>query len=323
MIAASVAGIVLCRLALNYNILSYRVTVNPITSWVVYGYGIPALAFLLAARLFRKLAAGPVVTLLEAGALVFVVLLVSLEIRLFADGSLQTMRYGLFEASLQSISWLTIGTALALYNRREPNLVSGYGSRILLGAAAAQVFFVQLWFSNPLTTHDYVGAYPVLNVLLLAYVVPAVFAFLFAFALKEMQSEVRAYIAVAGFALLFVYLTLEIARSFQGPVLFGIGRTDAEVYTYSVAWLAYALVLLGLGIFLSQKLLRYVSLAILVITAGKVFLFDMAGLTGLYRVASFLGLGLSLVGIGYLYQRFVFTPPARVTSSNAPEPHGS
>jgi uncharacterized membrane protein len=141
--------------------------------------------------------------------------------------------------------------------------------------------------------------------------------------LRETQSEVSSYVAVTGFALLFVYLTLEIARSFQGPILFGIGRTDAEVYTYSVAWLAYALVLLGLGIFLSQKLLRYVSLAVLVITAGKVFLFDMAGLTGLYRVASFLGLGLSLVGIGYLYQRFVFAPPAPQTPPKAPEPHRS
>jgi len=40
------------------------------------------------------------------------------------------------------------------------------------------------------------------------------------------------------------------------------------------------------------------------------FLIDMSALTDLYRVASFLGLGLSLVGIGYLYQRFVFPRPA-------------
>jgi len=32
----------------------------------------------------------------------------------------------------------------------------------------------------------------------------------------------------------------------------------------------------------------------------------MSDLTGLYRVASFLLLGLSLIGIGWLYQRFVF-----------------
>jgi len=49
------------------------------------------------------------------------------------------------------------------------------------------------------------------------------------------------------------------------------------------------------------------ALAILILTVRKVFLSDMAALGGLYRVASFLGLGLFLVGIGYIYQRYVFT----------------
>ncbi len=64
--------------------------------------------------------------------------------------------------------------------------------------------------------------------------------------------------------------------------------------------------LLGLGIYRRISALRYASLAVLLITVLKVFLFDMGGLTGLYRAASFMGLGLSLVGIGYIYQRFVF-----------------
>jgi uncharacterized membrane protein len=33
----------------------------------------------------------------------------------------------------------------------------------------------------------------------------------------------------------------------------------------------------------------------------------MSDLTGLYRVASFLGLGLALIAIGRIYRRFVFT----------------
>lgn len=44
------------------------------------------------------------------------------------------------------------------------------------------------------------------------------------------------------------------------------------------------------------------------LTAAKVFLFDMAALTGLWRALSSLGLGLSLVAVGWLYQRFVFPP---------------
>ena len=63
--------------------------------------------------------------------------------------------------------------------------------------------------------------------------------------------------------------------------------------------------------------LRYASLAVLMVVVLKVFLFDMSDLTGLYRVASFLGLGLCLVAIGYLYQRYVFPRPP---PAEQPEP---
>jgi uncharacterized membrane protein len=39
--------------------------------------------------------------------------------------------------------------------------------------------------------------------------------------------------------------------------------------------------------------------------AIKAFVFDMSALSGLYRAASFLGLGASLVGLAYLYQRLI------------------
>ena len=77
----------------------------------------------------------------------------------------------------------------------------------------------------------------------------------------------------------------------------------------------YAGVLLALGIYRGQTALRYASLVVMLVTVVKVFAFDMADLTGLYRVASFLGLGFSLVGIGYFYQRFVFRGAAATSTS--------
>jgi uncharacterized membrane protein len=41
-------------------------------------------------------------------------------------------------------------------------------------------------------------------------------------------------------------------------------------------------------------------MAVIAVTVAKVFLIDAAGLTGLTRVASFLGLGLSLAGLAWL-----------------------
>lgn len=46
--------------------------------------------------------------------------------------------------------------------------------------------------------------------------------------------------------------------------------------------------------------------AVVLLTDGKEFLVDMGGLTGVWSAFSFVGLGLVLVGIGYLYQRLQF-----------------
>ena len=85
-----------------------------------------------------------------------------------------------------------------------------------------------------------------------------------------------------------------------------------------MAWLAWAGLLLAFGVKRAAPGLRRAALVLLALTTAKLFLFDMAALEGLYRVASFLGLGLSLVGIGYLYQRFVFPPPRAAGGAKAP-----
>jgi uncharacterized membrane protein len=311
-IAGVVAAIVLIRLVLNVNILGYAPSASPVTSWVVYGYGIPAISFLWSARLFRALKAERIIALLEAGGLAFCVLLVSLEIRLFVAGSLTATHYGLLEQSLQSIAWLAVGSALAAYHQRKAHRVSFYGAMILLALAAAQIVILQILLCNPFFSEDPVGTWPVLNVLFLAYAVPAMFAFRFAAVLqKTPYARYARHAEVAGFFLAFVYISDEVTRAFQGPVFSFFRHSRAELYTYSVVWLAYAVLLLVLGIVLQKSMLRFASLAVLVVTALKVFLIDMSALTDLYRVASFLGLGLSLVGIGYIYQRFVFPRPAQ------------
>ena len=308
-LSALVAGTVLVRLVLNYGVLGYALS-GSLLNWVLYGYGVPALGFAAAAWILRKSAPALLVALLDAGALAFFVLLVSFEIRIAVLGRLAVAEYRLPEQSLQAISWLAIGTGLTLHNRHAPNPVSYFGSRLLALVAAVQVFMLQLVAANPAETHEFVGDWLVLDILLLAYAVPAAFAFVLSVLYQRDGEAVPARIAaVAGFILLFAFLTLEVRHAFRGPTMWFEPKGDAESYTYSAVWLVYAVALLALGIAFRQAMMRYASLAILVVVALKVFLFDMSGLTGLYRVASFLGLGLSLVGIGLVYQRFVFPRP--------------
>jgi uncharacterized membrane protein len=77
--------------------------------------------------------------------------------------------------------------------------------------------------------------------------------------------------------------------------------------------------LLLFGIFFRSQPARFASALITLLTIGKVFLLDMAGLAGIYRALSFIGLGLVLVGIGWLYQRLLFPPrPTATAASGAP-----
>jgi uncharacterized membrane protein len=48
---------------------------------------------------------------------------------------------------------------------------------------------------------------------------------------------------------------------------------------------------------------RITSLVLMLGAIGKVFVFDASGLDGLARIGSFVALGFSLIGIGWLYSR--------------------
>ena len=317
-VAALIAGVVLVRLVFNVDILDYPMAGLAGANWVLYGYGLPAVAFFFAARGFRRHGDDLLVTVLEWGCLVFATLLISFEIRTLVEGRLDSPDYGLLEQSLNSVAWLSMAYLAWIYARLDPRPVLVFGWRILAGLGAAQVVLLQLLAANPLWSGAAVGDLPVVNLLFIAYAVPALFAYRFA-AILRAEGHLR--LARAGgilcLVLIWVYLSLEVRRAFQGPVLILGTIGDAELYVYSAVWLGLALALLGIGILREVAGLRYASLALLMVTVAKVFLIDMSELTGLYRVASFMGLGLILVGIGYLYQRFVF-PTSSQRSVSAP-----
>ncbi len=169
-----------------------------------------------------------------------------------------------------------------------------------------------LLLENPMLTRVTIdGSF--INLLLLAYALPAVLMLLLSYAVAG-QRGVRYANTIAAGALIFAlsYLTLEIRRLYHGPdVIMGF-ITGAEQYTYSIAWLAFGVVLLGVGILVNSQRARLASAAVIALTIAKAFLVDMSTLTGVYRALSFICLGLVLVAIGWLYQRILFrrqSPP--------------
>jgi uncharacterized membrane protein len=105
---------------------------------------------------------------------------------------------------------------------------------------------------------------------------------------------------------MLIYLSFEVRTIFQGPVLNSPFMTDPEDYAYSAVWLASGVGLLLAGVALKSQPSRLASAAVVTLTILKVFLHDLSGVHGIYRAFSFIGLGLVLMGIGWLYQRLLF-----------------
>ncbi len=111
----------------------------------------------------------------------------------------------------------------------------------------------------------------------------------------------------AAMLLGFVWATFLVQDYYGGSTLLDGDYSSTEIYTYSVVWLLLAVAYQAIGLWRNQSVIHVGSLILLLITIGKVFLVDASELEGLFRVLSFLGLGLALIGIGFFYNRVVFT----------------
>jgi uncharacterized membrane protein len=107
-------------------------------------------------------------------------------------------------------------------------------------------------------------------------------------------------IAINVFAL--IALSVELWDYF-GKVSAGIEASLAQHLALSVLWTAYASVLMFVGMQSKSALLRWQSLILFGLVAGKVFFYDLSFLERAYRILSFFILGAVLLAVSFLYQR--------------------
>lgn len=221
--------------------------------------------------------------------------------------------------------WITIGWALeavALLTlwRKFDHVGLKYAALALLTAVSVRLV------ANPWVLEYHARApIPLANWLSYTYLVPAFSCFIAARwlgaleapRLRRLEQEwLPAQLvplgarAAAGFGILivFVWLNLGVIDVFSTRTMLELDftREPARDLVLSLVWASYALVLLAAGVARRSTGLRAASLALLIATSFKVFLYDLAHLGDLYRVASLVGLAVTLISVSLAYQRFVF-----------------
>jgi len=209
-----------------------------------------------------------------------------------------------------TLGWALEGAALAWLFTRIPHRGLLAASAALLGAA-----FVRLVLNPAVLEYHERSATPIFNWYLYTYLVAALALFGGAWFLRrtddtvaETDLRVSTVLPPLGTILLFALVNIEVADFFAAGRTVTIhlsGRSQAEDLTYTLAWALFAIALLFAGVFFRSYAARLSAIGLLLVTILKAFLYDLAHLTGLSRVGSFVGLAISLALVALAIQKFV------------------
>jgi uncharacterized membrane protein len=112
-----------------------------------------------------------------------------------------------------------------------------------------------------------------------------------------------AALVVSASILTVLMLTAESTKYWSGRGIQPSDATFARGLTVSLVWAFYAAILAVAGIVRRYPPIRFTAIALFGLTIGKVFLVDLAGLEGIYRIAGLVIVGALLLGVSFLYQR--------------------
>ncbi|TMP67335.1 DUF2339 domain-containing protein [Pseudoalteromonas sp. S1609] len=217
----------------------------------------------------------------------------------------QLFSLSFYEQVLLSCNLLALGCVYLYRAQSAGQLGKLYRTAALILSALAGLLLIQTTLdNNPLLMRLYVGETPIFNWVLLIWLVPSLLVLWLASLVKSLNAKLsQITLGVSGLLAVLAINTL-IRQYWQGGFIYlDKATSDAELYSYSVIWLLLGALVVIAGHLKQQRLLQNVGLGILGAVIVKVFLIDMANLTGLLKALSFIGLGLSLVGLSWLFQK--------------------
>jgi uncharacterized membrane protein len=297
---------------------------TPFFNALLPGYGIPTVLAILAAWTLRNSSDVRVRNVMQGLASLAALLTLAVLIRHAMNGGVLDARTPtLGEQSIYTLLTIGFSGILMTLDLKSPSPVFRYGSMIAGAIATVNVLSAHVFALNPFFSGESTGTWPVLNLLLLGYLLPALAYGLTAYLARGRRpAPYVAMLAVSGALLGFLWATLSVRRFFQGQnIAEWKGFLASETYTYSVVWLLIGIGLLVAGSKWNAKILRLASAVLVLVSVAKVFLIDMSNLEGIMRALSFIGIGAVLIGIGLFYQRILVNKHDTADTADSQEPH--
>lgn len=297
----AVLALVVARLTFNPWLQSYDASAH----WSLWTYGGATLLAAVATKLSEK--GHSIRPWLEGATLHLLVLFLGAELRYWLyDGDIFVHEYSLIEATMNTLLWGALSVTYAVRAKASQSLAWLYRlfSWVLLALSSAS-YLTLLTLHNPWWGDSVIGSTPIFNMLLPAFGGPVLLALVISRFPKMVPRLWSLGVAGGGFLL---FTALEIRQLWQGSdMALWYGMTEGELYTYSVIGMLYAIAAIIYSTLYSAKsahiILYKAGMALLGIVIGKIFLIDMAGLEGFWRVAAFMGLGLALLGLAWMYRK--------------------
>ncbi len=242
-----------------------------------------------------------------------------------------------FDKQWLTVAWALEGVALLWLFHRVP-----HPGLTLVGVALLCVAFVRLAFNGAVFSYHPRSDTPIFNWYLYTYGIVTVCLFAGARLLAPPRNVVRGQSVLPllyslGTVLAFILVNIEIADYFSEGTHTTFELTGGNLsrekelgrgMTYSLAWAAFAFVLLVIGFKKRVIAARRAGMALLGVTLLKLFFHDLWSLGGLYRIGSLIGLAVVLMLVSMFYQKFLATeaqaerpaPPAKDANQPPPNP---
>lgn len=230
-----------------------------------------------------------------------------------ADAALEGLSF--LRLMVVSLAWMTTSLALAVATAKNPRGPVASAGLVLALLALIPGIGRGIAFSPPAEFVPLVNVRSLILLLLGAGM---------AVHLRQARSPEAArpgwLRAALGATLVILALTLVTGETrdyfrreawITGETTIGEGRgvvlaqiENQKQLSLSAAWLLSSIVIMGLGLWSRTRGLRVISIALFGFTILKIFIYDLSFLDTQYRVVSFLGLGVILLGVSFLYQRY-------------------